>query len=481
MQPQTSPLHLPPVGLAYRTPDNPAGSVPGVAPKWGEEAPQQASQVSLLNPMDWNLTKIIPPLGILSSLAWGVSNILEHKVQAGHPAKRAWLNTLGQKAPILNLVYGVLNAVGAFAQGYSIRGLAFTAFTVFSAFMTRVMLKDNALSRKLTQAVGQKVTPETLKQAQKGLKLREWTSLYNAVAPIGLLTGLFSMTKVAQSAPGVTLDHPQGNTLREMLNTPNEEESLPQVLFRNFKKEWGSFKKTAANSFDHSKEALNDFRLAFKGLFSPTPEQAEKSPVDRFMEPLTSGNTVSLFYTHATAGRVLASTIAALMFWKVSRATLLKDSVYSKILGQKTEITGNKAKWTDRALNTALLWGQLAGAPAGLFTKFNDWPGVLSAAYRTSGLAYGASAICSLMNIGKIRQLGPLFRDGKLFGFDERTWTKIGAFIQGTSYFVNLFIKNYQKENAPQGNQQQPEAPATATFGARQPLNRPAVPAFQLQ
>lgn len=429
-----------------------------------ESSPQLATtpqqpQRSILNPLDWNLSKIIPPLGILSSLAWGVSNIAEHRVQDGHPTKFAWLNKLGQKAPWVNLAYGGLNAIGAFAQGYSIRGLAFTSFTVFSAFMARTMLKDNALSKKLTGYLGREITEEVAEQARKGLRLREWTSLYNAVAPIGLLTGLFSMTKVAQSMPGITLDHPKGNTLREMFFPEDPEESLPSVLARNFKKEWSSFKHTAANSVEYGKKALQDFRLAFKGLVSKSPDQEDQGPVSRFMEPITSGNTVSWFYTHATIGRVLASTVAALMFWRVSRSALLKGSVYSKLLNEKPTINGNKAKWFDRALNGALLWGQLAGSPAGLFTKFNDWPIMLSSVYRTSGLAYGASAICSLLNLGKVKNLGPLFKDGKLLGFDERTWTKIGAFIQGTSYFVNLFIKNFQKDGVEQHADKQTVAP----------------------
>jgi hypothetical protein len=434
-------------------------------PQFGKPSPATPEQGKSVpgfpwNPLDWNLSKIIPPLGILSSLAWGISNIAEHRIQDGHPPKTAWLNKLGQKAPWLNLIYGALNAVGAFAQGYSIRGLAFTAFTLFSAFMTRIMLKDNALSQKLTRQLGKKLTQEVAEQARQGLKLREWTSLYNAVAPIGLLTGLFSMTKVAQSSPDVELEHPKGNTLREMLFPANRKESLPTVLASNFKKEWGSFWKTISNTGSYTREALHDFRQAFRGLFSASPKQEDKGPAARFMEPITSGNSVPLFYAHATIGRVLASTIAALMFWRVNRAALLKSSIYNKLLGEAPQGSGNQAKWFNRALNTALIWGQLAGSPAGLFTQFNDWPIMLSTVYRTSGLAYGASALCALLSLGKIKSLGALYKDGKLLGFDERTWTKIGAFIQGTSYFVNLFIKNFQSDTKTEASTHQPSSPA---------------------
>jgi hypothetical protein len=104
-------------------------------------------------------------------------------------------------------------------------------------------------------------------------------------------------------------------------------------------------------------------------------------------------------------------------------------------------------------MNSFLIWGQLAGTPAGLFTRFNDWPGVLSSVYKTSGFAYGASAVGAVANMAGIKQFGKIpfakdlhfFKDGKVLGFDERTWTKIGAFIQGTSYFVNLSIKNFRK------------------------------------
>eukprot|EP01103_Thecamoeba_quadrilineata_P003138 TRINITY_DN12951_c0_g1_i1.p1 TRINITY_DN12951_c0_g1~~TRINITY_DN12951_c0_g1_i1.p1 ORF type:complete len:519 (+),score=47.21 TRINITY_DN12951_c0_g1_i1:50-1606(+) len=406
-----------------------------------------------LNPIDWNLRKVVPPLGIASSFMWGISNILEHGIHAGHPSRFKVLVWIGQRAPYFNLFYGSFNAIGAFAQGYIMRGAAFTIFTGFSAVLARVMLRDNRLSLMLSKQLGKQLTPELEKLAKDGLKMRVWTTLYNAVAPIGMLTGLFSITKVAQSHPGVKLEHPDGHTFREFFFAENPDHRLPAVLRRNFHREWGSFVEVAQNSVQNAKDGVKAFNEGFWNVVSPSPDKAHLSVGKRFMDPIVSGNTVPLFYTHACMGRVLASTIAVFIFFRVSRAALLKESVYTKILGTGPSgevgngvTSSGRGKWTDRALNTALLWGQLAGAPAGLLTQFHDWPLPLSAVYRSSGLCYGASAICSILNLAKIKNFGPLIKGGKVLGFDERAWTKIGAFIQGTSYFVNLFFKNRKLE-----------------------------------
>jgi hypothetical protein len=94
-----------------------------------------------------------------------------------------------------------------------------------------------------------------------------------------------------------------------------------------------------------------------------------------------------------------------------------------------------------------LLWGSLAGSPAGLFTKFHDWPIELSTVYRTSGIAYGLTALGAVLDFAGCKNLGKFYRNGQILGLDKLTWTKIGAFIQGSSYFVNLMLKEKMSED----------------------------------
>lgn len=411
-------------------------------------------------PRNWNLSLLIPPLGIASALVWGVSNIYEHSLQAGHalklpfvkttPAMARVLTRLAVAAPVINVAYGALNAVGALAQGYSMRTVAFGAFTLFSAALALPMLHNNRLAVTMAKKLAELPKNPALKAeiealAKDGLKWHGLSSLYNAVAPVGLLTGLFSITKVAQSTPGMLVEHPVGDTWRQMTDEAPHRRSLFEVLGRNARLEWNSFLETAARSAHHARQALGDFAQAFRNLWDPPPHLQDQPAFARFMDPITSGMAVPLFYSHATLGRVLYSTLAAGMFLGLGGAAIRSKSVYDaalKAVGKAAEAAPAQAKGLNKVLSSLLVWGNFSGTPAGLFTRFNDWPLVLSSVYRTSGFAYGASALSSALKLAGVQKWGKFYHDGHILGFDERALTKIGAFIQGTSYFVNLLLKN---------------------------------------
>lgn len=155
---------------------------------------------------------------------------------------------------------------------------------------------------------------EIEKLAREGLKLHDISSLYNAVAPIGLLTGLFSITKVAQSTPGILVEHPKGDTIRHMTEEAAPGRSLGDVFWRNMRQEIDSFNDTARHSWRNFKRAMHDFGRAFRNISNPPPYMRDQSTFSRFMAPITDGPAVPLFYSHATLGRVLYSVMAAAMF-----------------------------------------------------------------------------------------------------------------------------------------------------------------------
>lgn len=404
------------------------------------------------HPMDWDLGKIIPPLGILSNVLWGISNVAEHHLQGGARPHNKALMSLAMAAPVINVGYGALNTVGALAQGYSIRTFSFASFTLLSLLFARTMRKDNKYTKIILEE-GKKLSAHQLGALiQKGRQARAWTSLYNAVAPIGLLTGLFSITKVAQSTPSVKLEHPEGNTFRKMQWDALPGKKFSDVFLRNLQTEWHVFKSTLLNSLHHSRSTFKDITQAIRNLYAPSQNQQNEHPITRFLKPITDGHSVPLFYSQATVGRVLYSILASVLFMTGSRALMVKQGVYGKdFLVRKSlyhkiahcnldkGVTRNN--YLGKALNMSILWGNLAGTAASMFTKFNDWPVLLSSVYRTSGIAYGSSAFCALLSACNIKSLGPVYQKGKLLGLDERIWTKIGAFIQGTSYFVNLLLK----------------------------------------
>jgi hypothetical protein len=419
----------------------------------------------LLPPKQWNLSTLIPPVGVASALFWGLGNLAEHDLQAGHQPKLMLIHNLLPKAvanrgarflavnqPAINLVYGATNAVGAFAQGYALRGGAFSLFSAFSLALAPMMSKNNRLAM---QVLDGKVAP-SLEVAKKGLALQDWSSLYNLVAPVGLLTGLFSITKVAQSSPGVKLEHPKGNSFAEMQEGQPEGKRLFDVLRRNMSTEWSSFIHTVGNTGPFAKESAHSFRQAVNNLMHsghepkepPEVHEEHKNPISRFLQPLTSGHFVPLSYAHATMGRVAFSAAAALAFFAVfpkARHAIREHSLYDdmlKKLGHSLPQKTSAMAGFGKGLDLLLLWGNLPGAFAGLFTKFNDWPLPLSSVYRTSGIAYGAAAVGSLLKFAGVKKLGPVYRDGMIGPYNGPTWVKIGAFIQGTSYFVNLLLKN---------------------------------------
>lgn len=410
------------------------------------------------HPVDWDLGKIIPPLGILSNVLWGISNVAEHHLQGGHRPHNKALMSLAMAAPLINVGYGALNTVGALAQGYSIRTFSFASFTFFSLLCAGVMRKDNQYSRTILEE-GKKLSANQLRALiQKGRQARAWTSLYNAVAPIGLLTGLFSITKVAQSTPGIKLEHPEGKTFRQMQQEALPGKKFSDVFLRNLQTEWHMFKSTLLNSLQYTRSTFKSITQAFRNLYAPSQKQQHEHPITRFLRPITDGHSVPLFYSQATVGRVLYSILATILFMTGRRALMVKQGVYGKdFLVQKNlyqkiahssldkSLTRNT--YLGKTLNMSILWGNLAGTAASLFTKFNDWPVLLSSVYRTSGIAYGSSAFCALLSAFNIKTLGPVYQKGKLLGLDERIWTKIGAFIQGTSYFVNLLLKSKKNDS----------------------------------
>ncbi|MFM7469471.1 MAG: hypothetical protein ACKO37_08245 [Vampirovibrionales bacterium] len=439
-----------------------------------QETSHKTTPLQLHNPRTWNLSTLIPPLGVGSAVLWGLGNLAEHDLHAGHTPKLLGIHKLFPKsvadttalwmaknAPMLNMVYGVTNTIGAYAQGYALRGSAFGAFTTFTALLTPMMMKNNALATKVYLA-GKAGTPVAKDVLEQGVKLHNWSSLFNAVAPVGLLTGLFSITKVGQSRPDVKLEHPKGNSLSDMMEGQPEGHRLTNVLARNAKREWQAFADTLGHTPKYAKQSFGAWQKAFHGLAHPDPDHPERNALNRFLHPITNGMFVPLMYSHATAGRVLYSTLAAAGFFTVlahAKQFIREPNLYEeglKKLGHALpEKTPQVLKY-NKGMATMLFWGNFAGAFAGLLTKFNDWPLPLSLVYRTSGIAYGAAAVESFFKLVNVKNFGPLLKDGRVGPYDGRTWTKVGAFIQGTSYFVNLLLKNMNKK--PQASSSTPSA-----------------------
>jgi hypothetical protein len=425
--------------------------------------PENKISLKLHDPRTWNLAYLIPPVGVASAILWGLSNLAEHDLHTGKKPRILGIHgmfpksfadkvamSLAKNAPMFNILYGLTNTIGAGAQGYVLRCGAFGAFSAFTLLLSPMMMKNNRLALKVYQATmaGQPVAKEVLEQ---GVKLHNWSSLFNAVGPVGLLTGLFSITKVGQSHPSVILEHPHGNSWLEMTHGQVEGQRLGDILMRNVEKEWNAFADTFTNTHKYAKESLESWRKAIHNAVYGDPINPDNDASTNFFEPLTNGMFVPLMYSHATAGRVFYSSLAAAGFFTVlasSKQFIREPNLYEeglKKLGHTLpEKTAQIIKF-NKGMAIMLFWGNFAGTFAGLFTKFNDWPLALSLIYRTSGIAYGAAATESFFKLINVKNFGFLLKDGRVGPYDGRTWTKVGAFVQGTSYFANLLLKEVKE------------------------------------
>lgn len=394
--------------------------------------------------LDFNVSKAIPALGVIMNVAWGLANVMEHHIQEGHAPKQAIFRYLGKAAPAINIIFGSTCMAEALVQGYGMRSAAFGLFTALSLVAAPFLWRDTRLATKIAKNLAGSGLE---KIAKEGLWLRNITSAFNAVAPIAL-AGLFSVTKVPQSLPGSKIEHVEGKTLREMQVNPEGEHKLSVVLRKNLRTELSGFKHIMSSIVTQFRNMGRDMAQGWRNLTNPSPEMDGQSAWSRFSTPIIDGKSVPTFYSQAAFGRTLSAIAAGTLFLFGARSVLAgSNTVYHdalKKIGKSipTPKVSTPSEWLGRAVNLALLAGNLGGVPASLFTRFNDWPLMLSMGYRLSALPYGISAFFALAKLGGKKLT--------LFGLDERALTKMGTIIQGIPYSLNLFLKNMnQSSEAP--------------------------------
>jgi hypothetical protein len=419
---------------------------------------------SPLNPMDWNLKQGIIPVGIGAAGVWGVSNILEHMLHEGHlhAPDKGWKSKvlkplmpvatrLAKYAPVANVVYGATNTIGAAANGYAWRAMAFGLYTLASAAMLPLAMFDNnnAMSLQKLKHQLEHATDGAAKQglaqkigdlAKQASGARRWVALGNAVIPIGLMLGLFTVTKVAQSTQDVHLEHTHGNSLREMLKGGDDAPPMLEALGKNFKTET---KETAKNFVEMPGQLQKGgaaIAQGWKQVWNPDLVQKNEDGTtpnawDRFNNPVMNSAAVPLSYALAGFGRVLSAVMAVGLLAIGQKDALTKGGVtaYDKAAG---EALGTAVKASGKApskvagvamaaMGGLFLFGQFAGGISALFTKFTGWDPKLSAAYRFSSIPYIVSGLSAAARITPL-------------GLGATDWAKFGAFIQGSSYFMNL-------------------------------------------
>jgi hypothetical protein len=397
-----------------------------------------------LNPMHINARQWIPPIGVANALVWGIANIAEHQVQDGHIPKgmlKPVYTTLAKLTPLINVTYGLSNAAGAMANGYAWRSIAFALYGLLSGLTAPWVMKDTQTVLKLMNAKRLNNPEQIARLTKLGQKLRPITTVVNMTVPIGALLGLFTVTKAAQAKPGLDLPHPHGNSFAAMIN--HKEQPLKTVLHQNLTTESQNWLQLISHTPEHVVQLFKDVGAGLRALVNPASAHVngahanaaqDKSPQDnntpaipqsawqRFTGPLMAGDSVSYLYALTAAGRVGAALMALGLGLKFA-PNLVGHSPY----GKQVVNSPQWAKLSQKAMSQILLVGQFAGGLSALFTKFNGWPAPLSVAYRFSSVPYIVSGICSASK-------------KTILGFDAPAWAKIGAFIQGSSYFANLWL-----------------------------------------
>lgn len=433
---------------------------------------------SPLDPRHWNLRKAIPLVGTGVSLAWGVGNILEHMLHDGHGKVFANGQTgklaagLAKYLPLVNIGYGAVNTAGAFLNGYGMRTVAFGSYTLASTLAAPLLLKGNARYAQLlneARAKGFHEVKDALKDPafqawfhqhmpKDALALKKFHALFNATAPIGLLMGLFTITKVAQSTKGLDLQHPTGDTLAQ-LQDPNHPGPKPHTaLVHNIRQELGAFGKTLANFPSSIAGSLQGWGKGLHRLQHPTPPH--KCPEDGethqrslgqmwkdFAHPIMESPFTGFTYALTGLGRMMSAGFALTMAAQGGMSLLTKGNLITQLEKAPKPPAPVNAKLMN-AIGTTFLAGQFAGAVSALFTRFNDWNPVLSSFYRISAVPYALSGISALN------------RSFKPLGLGAEDLAKFGAFIQATSYFVNLLVKKDEPKADHGGEKPAPTPPA---------------------
>ncbi len=347
------------------------------------------------------LKQTMPALGLASAVAWGATNLAEHRIHQGWlPKNKVWTG-LALAAPLANATYGVINTAAAGLSGYAWRAGAFALYGAASLAMAPLFWKDTRLSLKLSKALAQGNQDLAKDIARQGLHVRQWTALGNLMVPVGLLMGLFSVTKVAQSK--TPLEPPGENLLAD--------------LAHNAKVEAQSFAEELGQLPAHSKQSLTDVRRGLETVNTPT----EKNAWQRFAQPVQDGPTVPVLYSLTALGRLAAAVGAASVF-ALSPKAVAAHSPFQRVL--KELPPAGLAKPLMKGVNGSVVGGQVASALSSVFTQFNGWPAGLSALYVSSALPDAASALSAMTG-------------RRFWGMDASTLARASAFIQGNAYFLN--------------------------------------------
>ncbi|MFM7468866.1 MAG: hypothetical protein ACKO37_05155 [Vampirovibrionales bacterium] len=412
-----------------------------------------------------NIRKLVPIVGVGASLAWGVGNIAEHMLHDGHVkffskgiTGKALLK-LAQWLPVINVGYGAINATGAILNGYALRSLAFTAFSAISLLSAPKLLKGNQLFTTLLQKAqkeGFHEVSEAVKHpkfhawfkktfTEEALNLKKFSALFNSTVPIGVLMGVFTLTKAAQSLQGVKLLHPHGDTLQE-LSDPHNPVPVGKALVHNAKQELKAFGNIMTHLPKNTIESLKAFkkgltRLGQQDTSTPVSHTSSQDAAGKsqpkglgklwcdFATPVFNSPFTATTYAITGLGRMISAAFAVSLASQGATHLLTKGNVMNQ-LAKHPPVTTPQAQKLMGGIGTFFLAGQLAGAISAVFTRFNDWNPTLSAVYRISAIPYALSGFSAIN------------RSFKPLGLGAEDMAKFGAFIQATSYLMNLVLKD---------------------------------------
>ncbi|MFM7389023.1 MAG: hypothetical protein ACKO34_00155 [Vampirovibrionales bacterium] len=420
------------------------------------------------HPAQWNIALGIPAVGVVSNLLWGTTAFARKHLDTQGSYLFPGAKQLIQAEPLINTVYGLSNAAAALTQGYAFRSLAFGLYSSITLAMAPLLHRYN---HSLIQVMeNQESLPK--KALQTALKLKPHVWILDAVAPMAVLASLYATTKVAQSTPNLTLQHPQGSTWNELQTQPAADQKLTTALKANLHTEAQQTKAFLTHPLQTTRRALAGLKQAV--FPKPTTSNASTPPKkESVQDRLNLTPFTAWCYLNQAVGTLAFSSIAvglyALAHNNPKVLTQLRDKSKLDELALKAKgvVTKDLIKapaTADTAVNTVgkkvldsvLPWANIAATAAIATTNFGDWPSGLSAVYRLGAIPFAISSVGALANLAGFnkKDYGIWLQHGKVFGVDGVTWSKIGTFVTGTSYLGNLLLKSM---NTPK---ETPKAPA---------------------
>ncbi|MFM7389156.1 MAG: hypothetical protein ACKO34_00860 [Vampirovibrionales bacterium] len=431
-------------------------STPVTLPLQVKEPSASEPATPATSPRYWNLALGIPALGVISDALWGITGFARKHLDTTGTYLFPGAKHLIQAEPLINTLYGASNGAAALTQGYGYRTVAYGIYSGVSLLTAPWVHRYN---RTLTQVMDnpQAASYQALKTVLS-LKPRMW--VLDAVAPIFILSSLYTATKIAQSTPNAGLQHPKGRNWHELEEAPPADKKLSHLLIHNLIQET----KAVSQLLSHPLQATHQALASFKEAVAP-PKNDQDTQHPSLIERLDKTIFTPWCYLNKAVGFAGFSMVALGLYTAATKnptaLAQLRDHTKVDELARQAGVNSAFIKGASgqdtplnqlgkTALNVLMPWGSLAGTAAVATSNFHDWPPALSFMYRLAAIPLVAACVGSFAHLAGVdkKNYGVWLKQGHVLGVSSVAWNKIASSISATAYLYNLLLKTLKEQQS---------------------------------